>query len=168
MSFVPSRSQKEAKAKLLHKTDGNIMVGSLESLSNAQLSKYAGINTIDHWVEQEGFKDWFLDKDSNDHLIQSAADSAIRAAIAILEDPEVGQKGKPGYKDQLAAAKMLLEFAGYAPVKKKEVTNKEDPTANMSAEDMDKAIAQYAAETEQMKQDLALVGPASEDNTEIN
>ena len=165
MTFIPSRSQKEAKAKLLHKTSDNIMVGSLDSLTTAQLAKYAGVSSIDHWINTEGFKDWFLDKDSNDHLIQSAADSAIRAAIAILEDPEVGQKGAPGYKDQLAAAKMLLEFAGYAPVKKKEVTNKEDPSANMSGEDMDKAIAAYAAESEQMKRDLELVGAAVEDNT---
>ena len=31
----------------------------------------------------------------------------------------------------------------------------------MSAEDMDKAIAQYAAESEQMKQDLEVVNTAS-------
>jgi len=168
MSFIPSRSQKEAKARLLHKTTDNILVGSLESLTTAQIAKYAGVSSIDHWVKQEGFRSWFLDKDANEHLIQSAADSAIRAAIAILEDPEVGQKGAPGYKDQLAAAKMLLEFAGYAPVKKKEVTNKEDPTRDMSAEDMDKAIAAYAAESEQMKRDLELVGAASETNPKVN
>ena len=168
MSFRPTRAMLEAKAKLLFKTQDNIMIGNIESLSDTQLAKYAGVPTIQKWKEIEGFHAWFIDKDSNTHLISSGATSAIQAALDIIEHEDIGTKGAPAYKDQLTAIKMILEFAGYAPVKKKEVTNKEDPSANMSGEDMDKAIAAYAAESEQMKRDLELVGAAVEDNTEIN
>ena len=46
----------------------------------------------------------------------------------------------------------------------KEVKNI-DAADNMSVEDMDEAIAKYAADKEQIKQDLELVGAAVEDNT---
>jgi len=155
VEFRPTRAQLEAKARLLNKTKDNIMIGSLELMSAAKLAKYAGVKSVDHWLKQEGFKEWFTNSDSEQELLQSATDSAIRAAIGILENTEVGEKGGPKYSDQLNAAKLVLTFAGMSPKSDEKEAARSGKQEEMSLEDIDKVLAQHAAEREEIQAELS-------------
>jgi hypothetical protein len=158
----------EAKAKLHFEVKNNPMLLNVESLSESQVCQHAGVShtTYKRWKENnEHFYAWFINKDSNVQLLESGVHSALQAAINILEDEEVGQKGGPKYSDQIAAAKLVLEYAGYAPVKKTQNTTKAGGLEDLSEDELDSIIKQGLQQQETITRDLAVVGESkSKDN----
>jgi hypothetical protein len=76
-------------------------------------------------MKQEGFREWFMNAEYNRELLESAVELAVKEAIHILECPADGEKGSPKPSDKLAAMKVILEYAGYAPKKEAKVEYKD-------------------------------------------
>lgn len=138
--FIPSQKQSEAKARLHNKANKNPMLGDLESLPVQKLERMAGVRSLDSWMKQEGFRAWFLNSESNRELLESGVETGLREVLRILEMPCDGEKGSPKPSDKLNAAKLFLEYAGYAPKKQATVEYKDKEIAEMDAETLDKEI----------------------------
>ena len=139
--FRPTRSQARAKAQFHRKAENNPLLGSLEDLSVQKMEKLAGVKNLGRWMEQEGFREWFLNGEYNRELLESAVEMAIKEAMLILECPSDGEKGSPRPGDKLAAMKIILEYAGYAPKKESKAEYKDTEIAEMDEERLDKMIA---------------------------
>ena len=154
--YKPTRSQARAKAQLHNKADKNPLIGPVETLSTQKLEQLSGVKDLSKWLEQDGFKEWFLNPDYNKELLESAVETAIKEAMTILEMPSDGEKGSPKPSDKLAAMKIILEYAGYAPKKQAQVEYQDKEIANMDEERLDKMINKAFRQQEKIKKDLEI------------
>jgi hypothetical protein len=138
--FKPSREQARAKAAFHAKLQKNPLLGDPESLPVQKMEQLAGVKSLVHWMKEDGFKDWFLNANYNRELLESAVEVAIKEAVKILEAPSDGEKGSPKPSDKLAAMKILLEYAGYAPKGKDKAEYQDKDIANMDESNLDKMI----------------------------
>ena len=155
--FKPSRAQARAKASLQNKASKNPILGQLDALPRQELEKLSEVKDLSSWMEQDGFQEWFLNPDSNMELLESAVELAIKEAISILEQPSDGEKGSPKASDKLSAMKAIMDYAGYAQVKKAEVEYQDKEIGNMDEERLDKMISKAFKEQQKIKKDLELV-----------
>jgi hypothetical protein len=121
------------------------------------MEKLAGVKDLNRWLEQPGFREWFLNSNYNRELLESAVETAIQEAITILELPSDGERGSPKPGDKLSAMKIILEYAGYAPVKKEKDEYKDAEIAKMDEENLDKMINKAMQDQEKIRKDLELV-----------
>jgi hypothetical protein len=120
------------------------------------MEKLAGVKDLDSWFKNEGFKEWFLNGNLNKQLLESAVESAIREAMNILDAPSDGERGSPKPSDKLAAVKVILEYAGYAPIKKAEVLYQDAEIGEMDEAQIDKLISKGIKAQEKVKEDLEI------------
>lgn len=154
--FKPTKAQSRAKAQFQNKAEQNPLLGPRESLSLQKMEKLSGVKDLSTWMKQEGFREWFLNADYNRELLESAVELAVKEAINILETPSDGERGSPKPSDKLAAMKVILEYAGYAPKKQAEVEYQDKEIAQMDEAKLDKMINKAFKAQEQVKKDLEL------------
>ncbi len=133
--FKPSKSQARAKAEFHRKVEQNPLLGSPDALSVQKMEKLSGVKDLSTWMKQDGFREWFLNGEYNRDLLESAVELAVKEAIHILESPSDGERGSPKPSDKLAAMKVILEFAGYAPKKESKIEYKDAEIAQTFAPD---------------------------------
>lgn len=152
--FNPTRAQARAKAQLHRKAEKNPLLGPPESLSVQKLEQLSGVKDMGRWMQQDGFREWFLNPEYNRELLESAVELAIKEAMAILEAPADGEKGSPKHSDKLSAMKTILEYSGYAPKKESKVEYRDAEIAEMDEERLDKMINKAMRQQQKIKQDL--------------
>ena len=117
--------QKRAKIQFWRKVEDNPLIDA-SNLSNANIAEIVGDINVKLWLADPEFKAWFLDDKSLDDLLQLGAESAVERLISIVNETNVGPREAVSSSSQVAAAKILLDFAGMSPVKKTETTLKAD------------------------------------------
>lgn len=153
--FRPTKRQALAKATYHRRVANNPLISDIASPSKAHIEKYSGVRDCSAWVAQDGFLEWFLNKESGKDLLESGVEAAIQEVLLILDAPSDGEKGSPKPSDKINAAKLLLEYAGYAPTKKAEVDVKERKVQEMSEEELNKMLSKALAEREEITRELS-------------
>lgn len=112
--------QREMKARFWSRVEINPLLEP-SRMSNAAVAQVTGSPMINTWFKDLAFRDWFFSKDTARHKIEAGVEVAVNRLIEILESRDVGPRGAVTAAAQVNAAKLLLEFAGYAPASRKEV-----------------------------------------------
>lgn len=126
----PTKPQAMAKSRFWSSVQGNPLL-SPESLPAAKVAQLAGNQQVREWFIDLEFRDWFLNKDATRQLLESAVEPTIKRLLSIIECTEVGPKGEVTAASQVNAAKLILEFAGYAPPKQRIVEYRDKEIASM-------------------------------------
>lgn len=118
--FEPTPSQREVKARFWARASENPLIdpASLPVARVAEIAQSAAVRT---WMADPTFAAWFLNKDSARHQIEAGVEIAVQRLVEILRSTDVGPKGSVTAAAQVNAAKLLLEYAGYAPPSRREV-----------------------------------------------
>lgn len=125
--------QKRTKIQFWRKVSDNPLVEP-KNLSNAEIAEIAQEPQLKLWLANEEFRAWFMDDKALEDLLQLGAESAVERLISIVNETNVGPREAVSSSSQVAAAKILLDFAGLAPAKKTETTIKADQLPNDEAE----------------------------------
>lgn len=152
--FKPTKDQARAKAQFFNKYEKNQLLGPVDTLSIQVMEKLAGEKDLNRWMQEPGFRNWFLNNEYNKELLESAVELSIKEALNILEMPSDGEKGSPKPSDKLSAMKIILEYAGYAPKKQATVEYQDKEIAAMDEENLDRMINKALAQQKRIKEDL--------------
>lgn len=128
--FQPSQLQREIKARFWARAKDNPLVDPA-SLSHQQAALIAQHTSLPQWLSSPEFAAWFFNKDSARHRLEAGVEVAIERLVEIVRSRDVGPKGEVTAASQVNAAKLLLEFAGYAPPSRKEVIFKDKDILEM-------------------------------------
>lgn len=138
VAFIPSRSHKEVKAKLLARLEDN-PITDIDSITCSAVVSITKDSRINHWWTIPGFKEWFKDKDEFRVGLSVAANNAL----AVLE--EVAQNDLAPPSSRVAAAKILLEqHAKLAPKTSEEFAD--ERLAKLSEGKLDAIIKQLSTD----------------------
>ena len=121
MELTPNGAQKLAKARLHKKVEDNPLL-NLEAMSDDEISHIVGDASVKMWLKDKAFRDWFLDDKTLEVILQVGAEEAIKKLIQIVTETNVGPREAVSSSSQVAAAKLLMEFAGMKPATKTEHT----------------------------------------------
>jgi hypothetical protein len=121
--FQPTKSQLMAKSRFWRAVQENPMLGSVDDLPMSEVCRLAGTKQIVKWAQDnDEFRDWFKDPDNIKDRIQVGAEKAIDRLIDIISAaPESGRDALVTTSNQIAAAKMLLDFSGHKPADKQAI-----------------------------------------------
>jgi hypothetical protein len=116
-----STKQKLAKAKLHNRAEGNPMM-NIEVMSDVEISRVVGDAEVQVWLRDGSFRAWFLDDKTLNDVLTVGAEEAVKKLIEIVTETNVGPREAVSSSSQVAAAKLLMEFAGMKPAAKTETT----------------------------------------------
>lgn len=128
----PTNAQRKAKQRFWRKV---AMAGGNSDpakLTDQQIARLSGDQMMVHYLGDAEFHDWFLNEKAEEDMIKAGAESAIQALMEIIGGGN--EEVKPAV--QVAAAKILLEMAGYGPKQQKEVVYKDQEVSKMSEEEL--------------------------------
>jgi len=108
-----SKRHKQAKARFWKTVAHNPMYPNPLALSNAVMASVAGMTSMAEKLGQADFKDWFLNNEHNCQMLEVGAGYAVERLIDILAQTATGEKGGATVNNQVAAAKIMLDMAGY-------------------------------------------------------
>lgn len=146
-NFVPSKPQRKAKARFWSEIQNNPLIDPT-CLSLAEIGRLAGTTTVAKWAAEEpGFRAWFTSKDEIKVMLKMGAEAAVERLVAIVQETDVGPKGTVSAGTQVQAAKLLLEFGGFAPAQQKEIK----VTSNQLPEDEGELRKYIADNVEKLK-----------------
>lgn len=111
------------------------------TLPVARAAQLAQSSSLVTWMTDPGFAAWFYNKDSARHQIEAGVEIAVQRLVDILRSTDVGPKGSVTAAAQVNAAKLLLEYAGYAPPSRREVTFQDKTVASMDESQLRAYIA---------------------------
>ena len=121
VNFKPTRAQQLAKARFYKYLEYNPMI-KLESLSVSAMEKACKSRSLDKWMGQEGFKEWWYDDNAVPAKIAACAELALERLYEILtSDIESGKEAKVTARDLLNAIDKVLELNSLYPNKQKEI-----------------------------------------------
>jgi len=125
----PSDNQKKAKVKLWNRCKDSPLLDPAH-MTDRELVDIVGDTSLYEWLKDEEFRGWFLDSKVLDDMISLGAEAAVARLIKIVNEQVVGPRESVSSSSQVAAAKLLLEYAGMMPVKKTETVVKADQLPN--------------------------------------
>ena len=129
--------QRQLKAKFWNRVGNNPLIDP-QSMSDADIADLVGSAEVKLWLANQEFRSWWFDDKLLQDLITIGAEEAIVRLIQIVQETEVGPREAISASAQVAAAKILLDFAGIAPAKKTEHTIKAEQLPND-----EKALREY-------------------------
>lgn len=121
VQFTPTPTQREVKARFWARAAENPLIDPA-SLPAARIGSIAGTSSVARWFAEPGCEAWFRNRDAARHQIEAGVEVAVSRLIEILQERQVGPKEAVTSATQVSAAKLLLEYAGYAPPSRREVT----------------------------------------------
>lgn len=125
----PNNEQKLAKAKFHNRIKDNPLANA-DCMTDTEIADMVGNASVKLWLKNDEFKAWFLDDKVLDDMLSLGAEEAIKKLIQIVTEVNVGPREAVSSSSQVAAAKLLLEFAGMKPAAKTEHTVKADELPN--------------------------------------
>lgn len=129
MTNKPNSEQKHAKAKFHNRLKDNPMM-SADAMTDSEIADIVGNASVKLWLKDSAFRAWFLDDKTLDDLLTLGAEEAVKKLIQIVTEVNVGPREAVSSSSQVAAAKLLMEFAGMKPAAKTEHTVKADELPN--------------------------------------
>lgn len=130
MERGPTATQREVKARFWARVAENPLIDPA-TLSVERIVEISGCRALARWFIDPSVEAWFRNKDSARHRIEAGVEVAVRRLVEILEDTDIGPKGRVTAAAQVNAAKLLLEYAGYAPPSRREVVFHDKEIHNM-------------------------------------
>ena len=116
-----STKQKLAKAKLHNRAEDNPMM-NIEVMTDEEISRVVGDAEVKVWLKDGNFRAWFTDDKTLSDVLTVGAEEAVKKLIEIVTETNVGPREAVSSSSQVAAAKLLMEFAGMKPAAKTEHT----------------------------------------------
>jgi hypothetical protein len=110
-------------------------------MDDHELARVAGSLELQLALKKAEFREWFLDVQINQAMLEVGVDVAIKRLIDICEMTGadlVGKEAEAKTSDQVRAAEILLRYAGYGPSAAKAETAKD--INNMSSHELDNFI----------------------------
>ncbi len=130
--------QRAAKAKFWATVADSPLVTEPADLTSTEIARLCGTVQYKMWaVNTDGFKDWFLNKNTTQQALAAGAEPAVKRLTIIVEAPTSREIPAAA---QVNAAKVLLEYAGFAPAKVKEITYKDKQIAKMDENQLEAFI----------------------------
>jgi len=120
MAMDVSKKQKLAKAKFWQRIKANPALLP-DEMDDATMARVAGNLDLQIALKKPDFKDWFLDTSINQAMMEVGVCAAIERLIAIVEmsgSDLTGKDAEARAGDQVRAAALLLQYAGYGETKK--------------------------------------------------
>lgn len=129
-AWAPTAAQRLAKARFWDRIDGHWR--QPESYSLAEIVDITGSQSVRTWAANSPeFNAWFFNKDFSRQKLVANVDLAVDELIKVLQETDVGPKGKVTAPAKVRAAEILLNYAGMAPVRKTEITAKTTQVQSM-------------------------------------
>lgn len=138
--MTPTRQQRIAKAKFWQRIKNNQALLP-DEMDDHELARVAGSLELQIALKKVEFREWFLDVQINQAMLEVGVDVAIKRLIDICEMTGadlVGKEAEAKTSDQVRAAEILLRYAGYGPSAAKAETVKD--ISNMSSHELDNFI----------------------------
>ena len=135
--FNPSLPQAKYKAKL-HAEHKQLDWATLDGKG---LQTLTGNRSVQGWWADEEFRDWLKEQNTDKLLIAATTVDAIERLRAIILEDDVGPGGKVTAASQVAAARIIMEFAGLAPATHKVVEYKDKDIEKMNEIELKEFIA---------------------------
>jgi hypothetical protein len=113
--MTPTKTQKVAKAKFWQRIKANPALLP-DEMDDATMARVSGCLDIQLVLKKPDFRDWFLDTSINQAMIEVGVCAAIERLIAIVEmsgSDLTGKDAEAKAGDQVRAAALLLQYAGY-------------------------------------------------------
>lgn len=136
-SFNPSLPQSKFKSQLYAKHP-NL---SLADHNPTSLQTLTGNRSVVKWSQEEGFWDWLSEKETVRRLLEASSESAVKRLLDIVTEESVGPAGRVTAANQVAAARLILEFAGFTPPSHKVVEYRDKDIEKMSENELKEFIA---------------------------
>lgn len=105
-------------------------------LTPQQLQTMTGNRSVVRWCTEEGFLEWLAEKDTVKRLLDAASETAVKRLLDIVAEDSIGPQGRVTAASQVAAAKLILEFAGFSPPNHKIVEYRDKDINEMSAKEL--------------------------------
>lgn len=137
-----SQAQREAKATFWKRASNNPLL-TPDKIKDSDIRRLSpGGNALP--LGSTEFREWFLDKDRFEVLLESGKELALRKLLEIVATPdsEVGGRGQLSHTAQINAAKTLLDKAN---VGEAHIVVADSHIEQMSEEDLEEFIAQKQA-----------------------
>ena len=127
-----SEKQKKSKQQFWRRSAKQATNADPHKLTNIQIARLAGDASLTTYLADPIFYDWFMNEKSEQDLLKSGAEGAIRCLIDIIS----GAQEVKSATAQVTAAKILLDMAGYGPNKTKEIVYKDQEIGKMSEDEL--------------------------------
>jgi hypothetical protein len=137
MTFNPSLPQSKFKASLYAKHPKIVV----SELTPQQLQTLTNNRSVVKWAEQEGFLEWLGEKDTVRRLLEATSESAVACLMSIVTETDVGPAGRVTAANQVAAARLILEYAGFTPPSHKVVEYRDKDIEKMTETELKDFIA---------------------------
>lgn len=139
--FRPTREMSLAKARLIKKLNNNPLVSDPEQLSQLKLEQLSGVKSLDAWMAKDGFREWFLNGEYIEDLMEADLELGMERLREMLSLPLDGERGNPKPGDITKAVEMLLKFTGREPKKQAQVEYQDKEIGAMDEAALDKIIS---------------------------
>jgi hypothetical protein len=134
LTYLPIPEQRKAKSAFYARFNDN-PVCEPQDITQALAAKLAGDNRINKWWAQEGFKEWFRNRDEFRQRMEYLTNLAIDRLEAILIDP------KSNSAAQVSAAKLIMEVAKKMPSKQAVEQYLDEKIAQMNRQQLEEYIS---------------------------
>ena len=130
-----------AKAKFWRTVANNPLYPKPEELSLVAIARAAGQPSLaGSRLKDEDTYAWFMDNKHNKDMLEAGSEYAIGRLIDIILDPEAGPREAVTTANQVAAAKILLDMAGYSPQKSDKVVFKDKEIGDLDEDQLEDFI----------------------------
>ena len=109
--FKPTVAQSRFKAKLLSACATNPLL-DVRGMSTGEMARYGGSRSVERWIKDEQFHAWLLDDEADRNMVKAGAHDAVSALLSIINEPDMGPKGKVTASAKVAAANLIMKSAG--------------------------------------------------------
>ena len=130
MSYT--EDQRKNKSRFWRRAKKQGTTDSVIKLSNIQIARLAGDQKLTTYLADPSFYDWFMNENSEEDLLKSGAEGAIRCLMDIIS----GAQEVKSATAQVTAAKILLDLAGYGNKQQKETVYKDEQIGKMSEDEL--------------------------------
>lgn len=127
-----SENQRKSKSRFWRRVKKQGTNDSANKLSNIQIARLAGDQNLTTYMADPLFHDWFMNENSEEDLLKSGAEGAIRCLMDIIS----GAQEVKSATAQVTAAKILLDMAGFGAKQQKEVVFKDEQIGKMSEDEL--------------------------------
>ncbi len=144
------RKLKMAKAKFWRTVVNNPLYPKPEELSLVVIARVAGQPSLaNSSLTNEDTYAWFMDNKHNKDMLEAGSEYAIGRLIDIILDTDAGPKEAVTTANQVAAAKILLDMAGYSPQKSAKVEFKDKEIGDLDEDQLEEFIRKRTKQIEE-------------------
>jgi hypothetical protein len=138
LPWKPTKPQRKFKARAYRMFPKD----NFARLTPKEIKTMTKSQTVEAWLELPEFREWFFDKDTTRLMLEVGSELAVQRLIDIVECTDVGPGGEVTSAAQVNAAKIILEMADYAPVKKRQEIKLDKQLEGKSTDELKEYVRQ--------------------------